>query len=214
MSGIIVIMKRQNGILRTPLNRIFYAPSHIAILRALIDSLEGMSGREVARQAGINHQSCTQAISRLEEIGILQRLGTGKTQLIRLNRENFLVKELLLPLLKKERMFLSRIKAEVKSQFSNNAISVIIFGSAARKEERPESDLDICIVVKNIKEKRNAQSIIDRISLRFFITLGIKVSSFIFTLHEARSRIKRKDPLFKSILSEGILLAGKQIRDL
>jgi predicted nucleotidyltransferase len=207
-------MKRQNGILRTPLNRIFYAPSHIAVLRALIDSLEGMSGREVARQAGINHQSCTQAISRLEEIGILQRLGTGKIQLIRLNRENFLVKELLLPLLKKERMFFSKIKAEIKSQFSNNAISVIIFGSAARKEEQPESDFDICIVVKNIKEKRKTQSIIDNILLRSFITFGIKVSSFVFTLHEAKSRIKKKDPLFKSILSEGIFLTGKQLRDL
>ncbi len=207
-------MKRQNGILRTPLNRIFYAPSHIAVLRALIDSLEGMSGREVARQAGINHQSCTQAISRLEEIGILQRLGTGKIHLIRLNRENFLVKELLLPLLKKERMFFSKIKAEIKSQFSNNAISVIIFGSAARKEEQPESDFDICIVVKNIKEKRKTQSIIDNILLRSFITFGIKVSSFVFTLHEAKSRIKKKDPLFKSILSEGIFLTGKQLRDL
>lgn len=207
-------MKRQNGILRTPLNRIFYAPSHIAVLRALIDSLEGMSGREVARQAGINHQSCAQAISRLEEVGILQRRGSGKTQLIRLNRENFLVKELLLPLLKKERMFFSRVKAVIKSQFSNNAISVIIFGSAARKEERPESDLDICIVVNDIKEKRKVQSIIDKISLSFFITLGIKLSSFIFTLHEAKSRIKKKDPLFKSILSEGILLTGKQLRDL
>lgn len=214
MSAIIDKMKRQNGILRAPLNRIFYAPSHVAVLRALMDSLEGMSGRELARQAGINHQSCTQAIARLEEIGVLQRRGTGKIQLIRLNRENFLVKELLLPLLKKERGFFSKIKEEIKSHFGNNAISVIIFGSAARKEERPESDLDICIIVKNIKEKRKTQNIIDKILLRLFVTLGIKLSSLVFTLYEAKSRIKKNDPLFKSIASDGILLIGKQLRDL
>jgi len=207
-------MKRQNGILRTPLNRIFHAPSHIAVLRALMDSLEGMSGREVARQAGINHQSCIQAITRLEEIGVLQRRGSGKTQLIGLNRENFLVKELLLPLLKKERMFFSNIKEEIKSHFGNNVISVIIFGSTARKEERPESDLDVCIIVKNIKEKRKTQNIIDKVLLRLFITLSIKLSSFVFTSYEAKSRIKKNDPLFKNIASDGILLIGKQLRDL
>lgn len=177
-------------------------------------SLEGMSGREVARQAGINHQSCTQAIARLEDIGVLQRHGAGRTQLIRLNRENFLVKELLLPLLKKEHVFFAAIKEEIKFYLKNNTISVVIFGSAARKEERPGSDLDVCIIVRDTKAKRKTQGIIDRITSKLFMTLSIKLSSFVFTINEAKSRIKANDPLFKSIASEGILLTGKQLRDL
>jgi len=207
-------MKRQRSILRTPLNSVFSAPSHIAVIRALMDSLEGMSGREVARQAGINHQSCTQAIARLEGIGVLQRHGAGRTQLIGLNRESFLVKELLMPLLKKERMFFATIKEEIKSYFKGKTISVIIFGSTARKEESPRSDLDVCIIVKDAKMKRKTQSIIDQITSKLFMTLSIKLSSFVFTLNEAKSRIKVSDPLFKSIASDGILLTGKQLKDL
>jgi hypothetical protein len=82
---------------------LFARPSQLPILRALQDSQEGMSGRAIAREAGINHQACAQALRHLESLGLVRRLGTGRTQLMRLNFSHHLVKELILPLLQKER---------------------------------------------------------------------------------------------------------------
>src|SRR5690348_100789 len=103
--------------LRYPLDRLFSRPSHIAILRALQDSREGMSGRAVARQARINHQACAMALRYLESMGLVQRQGAARTQLVRLSFDNHLVKELVLPVLKKERELLGHAQREIAHVF-------------------------------------------------------------------------------------------------
>ncbi len=64
-------MRPRTAAFRRPLDQVFAAPSHIAILRALLDSAEGMSGRQVARLAEVNHQACAVALGRLEELSVL-----------------------------------------------------------------------------------------------------------------------------------------------
>ena len=74
-------MRVRTQAFRRPLDQVFVAASHVAVCRALQDTAEGMSGRQVARQAGINHQTCAMALSRLEDLGIVRRQGPGQTQL-------------------------------------------------------------------------------------------------------------------------------------
>ena len=133
--------------LRYPLDRIFAASSHIPILRALQNSREGMSGRAIAREARIDHQSCAVAVGNLEALGILQRQGGGRTQLIRLNFENILVKNSLLPLLRQERELLMKAKQEIVETFKDDALAMTLFGSAARGHDAPGSDLDVLLLV-------------------------------------------------------------------
>src|SRR5471032_966633 len=108
--------------LRRPLRSLFSASSHIAILHALQDSREGMSGRGVARQAGINHQVCAVALRNLERMGALDRRGSGKTQLIRLNFRNYLVKEMILPLFRKERELFAAVRQDLSNTFKDLAL--------------------------------------------------------------------------------------------
>lgn len=88
-----------------PLDRVFYAPSHVALLRALKDSKEGMSGRALARAAGVNHQACCEALERLAQTGVVLRQEGGHTRLVRLDFNHPLVKEALLPLFRAEESF-------------------------------------------------------------------------------------------------------------
>ncbi len=60
-------------IIHRPLDHILSARSQIAVLRVLLDSAHGLTGREIARQAGMNHQACIEALSRLETLGLLRR---------------------------------------------------------------------------------------------------------------------------------------------
>jgi hypothetical protein len=52
------------------LDEVLAAWSHVAILRVLQDIAQGLTGREIARQAGISHQACDRALARLENLHI------------------------------------------------------------------------------------------------------------------------------------------------
>ena len=125
-------MRSRRQAFRQPLDQIFVAASHVAVCRALLDTAEGMSGRQLDRQAGINHQTCAVALSRLEEIGIVRRQGSGQTQLFQLNRENLLVRDLLIPLLKKEREAFPRVLRRVGELLAGRCRRALLFGSVAR----------------------------------------------------------------------------------
>jgi hypothetical protein len=72
------------GAFRRPLDQVFAVPSHLVILRAFLEAAEGVSGLQVARQAGVSHQTCAVTLGRLEELGLGRRQGSGQAQLFQL----------------------------------------------------------------------------------------------------------------------------------
>ena len=201
---------RTRSQLRYPLDRVFSSGIHIAILRALQDSREGMSGRAIARQAGINHQACAMALRNLESLGILRRQGTAKVQLIGLNFENDLIGELILPLLRKERDLLMRVRRDVADIFQKDTLAITLFGSVARKQDLPGSDLDVLLVVKG-SEKARVMDQATRASSACAKKYGVRLSPLVWTLREARQKVKMSDPLMRNILSEGIDLSRRKL---
>lgn len=191
---------RQASVLERPLNWVFSAPSHVAVLRALRDSREGMSGRAVARAAGVNHQACAAGLKRLESLGIIQRQGAGKTQLVRLNFNHFLVKEALLPLLRRERDLQAQIRELIRNELKTSALSATIFGSTARGEAEPGSDIDVLVLVraegqaKTLKKVHELAAVIrDR--------YGIRLSGLVLTPRMARAT--RYEALMQNIRHQG-----------
>ena len=106
-------MKRRKNIISRPLDIIFSVPSHVSVLRALRIVKEGLSGREVARRARINHQTAADALTRLESRGIVIRLGAGNNQLFTLNRENDLVRRVILPMFEAEQKQFSLMQKDL-----------------------------------------------------------------------------------------------------
>lgn len=198
--------------MRFPLDSLFSASSHIPILRTLQECREGMSGRAIAREARINHQTCAVAIKNLESLGILQRQGSGHTQLIRLNFENYLVNYSILPLLKQERELFKRIRNEIVISFKD-VLVITIFGSTARGQEKMGSDIDVLFVVHESKKNKILNKITDYTST-FIYRFGVRLSPIVLTVDEVKLRIKRSDPLLKNILSDGISLTPKKLQDL
>jgi predicted nucleotidyltransferase len=198
--------KRKNTFLR-PLDIVFSAPSHVAILRALKNVKEGFSGREVARRAGINHQTCADALVRLESRGVVLRLGAGKTQLFRLNLNSSLVRSVILPMLDAEQKQFSLMRAALGLIMNEKCVSGVLFGSTARGEETPESDFDIALIVE--KKNQHLPEVVRALIQEGNEKWGIRVSPIILTCSEFIKRAAREDPLVMDILNEGIVLYGK-----
>ncbi len=193
------------------LSSIFSSSSHIAVLRALQHYKVGISGREIARLSGLSPKSALYALSSLENIKIVTRVIGGRDHLFTLNRENYLVNNGILPILQIEDNFLPQLLSLIKQKLSKQCISIILFGSVARNEETPESDLDICFVVQNKKTQNNILHAVHNLQDRVFNVYGASLAPVYFTLDEFRKRASKNLPPVNSIISEGILISGKPI---
>ncbi len=194
------------------LSSIFSSSSHIAVLRALQYHKTGISGREIARLSGLSPKSALSALSSLENLKIVKRVIGGRDHLFTLNRENYLVKNGILPILQIENNYLPRLLSLIKQKLSKQCISIILYGSVARNDETPESDLDICFVLQNKKVQKNILSAIHDLQDRIFNEFGASLAPVYFTLDEFRKRASKNLPPVNSIIREGILISGKPIR--
>jgi predicted nucleotidyltransferase len=206
-------MASKKQFLSYPLNWVFSAPSNVALLRTLKDSAEGMSGRAAARRAGINHQACRQALDRLEVIGIIKRRGSGHTQLVSLNFEHVLVKEALLPLFRAEKAFQAMVRDAIRNALRKEARTATLFGSAARKEELPGSDVDLLLVAGGgRKDKLSGKAL--ELGTAFTAQYGIRLSPITYSTAEAKEKYRKGDPLMKNILLHGIDLLEEKLKDI
>lgn len=196
-----------------PLDWLFAAPSHIGVLRAIKDAPEGMSGRAVARAAGLNHEACRMALVRLETLGVVTRILTDRTQLVRLNRANELVNRGLLPLFRTESELKEEVYSLIRRTFRGRAKAVTVFGSVARGEERPESDMDLLIVIVG----RDDEAVHDRaFDLRAEVLrrYGIEISPLLVTLRHARAKARAGNILYADIAAHGFDLLDERFKDL
>jgi predicted nucleotidyltransferase len=196
------------------MDSVFATWSHVAALRTLQDSAQGLSGREIARLSGMNHRSCLKALTTLEELGIVIRQRGGRDHLFSLNRDHMLVEQGIAPLLTLERMVIRDFADFLSRQLGKLAESIILFGSVARKEETPVSDVDICVIVRTRLEKDKAQSIIHDIAGKVQKRYGARISPLLLTLREFSSKARREEPPIREIIKEGVILRGRSIKEL
>ncbi|MGA2623863.1 MAG: nucleotidyltransferase domain-containing protein [Bacteroidota bacterium] len=104
------------------------------------------------------------------------------------------------------------IKTFLSANLGSPAVSAVLFGSVARGEETPMSDLDMCCIVKKEKQKEIVRERLDAVSSELYRKFGVKVAPVYFTVEELQK--KSKSSLVKSILSHGIVIAGKNPKDL
>jgi len=196
------------------LDEVFFRWSNLAVLRALEKYAIGISGREVARVAGITAKNCFIALTDFENIGIVNRVRGGRDHLFTLNREHFLVSDAILPLLKVESEYYDTIAAYIKNNLRKKSISLIIFGSVARKEETVTSDLDLCIVNENMKQKQEVEEIVFDIGFNAYKKYGISLSSIYFTKKEFARRAHLNKAPVNNIVKEGKVISGLSIKEL
>ena len=203
------LLSRQDvGALRRPLNVVFGAPSHVAILRALAPRAAGATGGEIARLAGVTPQAVLDALTRLEALGIVSRLPMGRGYLFRLNRDHELVKGGILPLLEEEARFGVRLREVLKKVFGRDVVTGLIYGSTGRGEERPESDLDVCLIVRGSKDKEKVLERSAGLAGEIRRGFGLRLSPIAFTVAEFARGLKGGKALMKNIAKDGERFVG------
>lgn len=189
------------------LESIFGSPAKVRILRTLFNSPQPLSGRQVGELSGLTHKGAIQALKSLVELGAVRQRRVGKAYQYSFSKGNIFVEKIINPCIKAEAGLLDDLKREIAAHFGKDAISVILYGSLARGEEKKGSDIDVIAVVKDEKKKAGiegkAESAVPYFNERFNGLLSLHC----FTLDEFRAR--RNLSMIKSVIREGIVLSGK-----
>jgi predicted nucleotidyltransferase len=191
-----------------PMQEIFGAPSHIAILRVLNQITQGISGRELARRAAINDRTCRLALGRLEQLGLVENLGTGKIKLFRLNRKNYFAKTVLPSLFVGEVSFLGSLIEKLQEALIDKCKWACIYGSVAKKMDVEFSDLDMLIIVKDEKEIENLQDKMTELISSIISGFGLSLSPVILTDFQWRKG-KQFQELKKNVIQDHIPIVGQ-----
>jgi predicted nucleotidyltransferase len=89
-----------------------------------------------------------------------------------------------------------------------------VFGSVARREETPDSDLDICLIVPSSRDKERARARAHQLAPSVWKKFGAQLSPVILTKEEFRRRHAKKDPLVEDLFAEAEWFVGDHARGL
>jgi predicted nucleotidyltransferase len=178
------------------------------------NSLVGLSGREISRMAGISPKTCLETLTTLENLGLVNRIRGGRDHLFSFNRNNYLVKKLIFPLLDAESGYRESIFKRISTVLVRYSVGVYLFGSVARGEETIESDFDICILYKNETSKIRLEYLVSRLIPLMYKNYGINIAPFYLSVNDFVDRAQHNKSPVPEIIKDGIVISGIQIKRL
>lgn len=158
-----------------------------------------MSEREIASILKVSHMSINRTMRELADMNFVNFVNAGKAHLWRVNLKSYAFK-VFSELLKKDP--LNDLKEVILENLPKTLVKkAILFGSIAKGSEKTNSDIDVCFLVKNEKDKGKLEFSIDKLSNICLEAYGNRFSTYILTEQEMK---KKKGLRIISEINKGI----------
>ena len=198
--------------IRKVLESIFGSPAKIRILRVLFKSPQPLSGRQIGELSGLTHRGAIHALESLVEIGAVKQRRAGQAYQYSLLKDSIFVERIVIPCIRAETSLFDDLKMDITTHFGKDTMSLVLYGSLARGEERNGSDIDVIAVVKDKRKKREVEENTASKAPYFRVRFNGILSLHCFTLNEIKGR--KTLSFIKSVMKEGIVLSGKSLGEL
>ena len=160
--------------------------------------------RELANFLGLSHAGVRKALADLEKVNVIAMRTVGKSYTVRFNAASYAAR-IIEEIFKLEGGTLEELKRALKKGLDiPEVVSAALFGSVARGEETPLSDVDL-LVVTNYREK--LEEVISHLQRGVALRFGNTLTPYY--LSEEEFEEKKDTPLVKQILKNHILVCGK-----
>jgi len=93
-------------------------------------------------------------------------------------------------------------------------LSATLYGSVVRGDEKPDSDIDIYLVLRRESDRGKAEALVSELNRTVLALFGNRLSPMVKTLEEARRAYRGRRSLELAVESEGKLLTGLALREL
>lgn len=193
------------------LDNILGSTIKIRLLRVLSKNTGVFTGRELARVVGYSHTHTNSTLAELEMSGLVIKRHVGNSNTYSLNQDNLLVSRIIVPAFRVEERLLQDLANRFYNGLGEDLVSVILYGSVARGEEGPGSDIDIVLVVKDEVDLNRIDEKVSEISLESAIAFGCLVSPVLVTESEYADKQRSKSSFWRFVVEEGVgLTPAKQ----
>ena len=186
-----------------------------AVLTVLAGSTKPRTGREVARSAGRSQAAAQAVLSRLVDQGLVLMEVAGPARLYTLNRDHVAAPPIA-ELANLRSVFFRRLSDEVFQSWRPRPLHVSVFGSTARGDGGPDSDIDIFLVRPSSvdEDDRKWQEQVEALAHNVFLWTGNHAG--ISEVSEGDlERLRRERPaIVASLRADAVDIQGKPLRAL
>ncbi len=181
----------------------------LKMVKFLLNHEASMSEREIASVLKISHMSVNRTMQELAAMNFVQYSRVGKAHLWRVNRNSYahgslkqLVEALKIvsdPVAELKKIILSCLPVSLVKK-------IILFGSIAQNKGKPNSDIDLFILVKNANDQKKIEESIEQLSTQCLEVFGNRLSPYILT----EGQLKQKKNLKIIVeINQGIVIYPK-----
>jgi predicted nucleotidyltransferase len=189
-------------------------PHGLRLLRVLLGGGPPMTGRALARVTGISQSTAHRALTRLRDAGLVVAERTPPAVVYRANAEH-LAMPALVALIRLEELLRARF-AEHVAGWRRRPESMVLYGSVARGQATPASDIDVLAVRPDGIEpdEETWQGQIAELSDRVLRWTGRRASVIDMSATEATEGLAAREPYLVEADRDGWLIAGRALHEL
>ncbi len=176
----------------------------LKIIKFLLTHEAAMSEREIASILKISHMGINRTMRELAELNLVHYTVVGKAHLWKVNRNSFAYKmfdqliqnaeSLIDPLIELKQIILKNLPMKFVER-------VVIFGSISSNSEKPNSDIDVFILVKTSQHLVKVENSMDKLSNQCLEIFGNRFSPYILTKQQLN---QKKNLKIISAVNKGI----------
>lgn len=194
--------------LRRPLDDILSSPAKIAVLRAVLRVGSPLSGREIARRAGVVYNPAYNALQALVASGVLSKQDHGRVTTYSLRDPHSPLIAGLRELFDREETRTSAAVAELAEALPGIR-AIVLFGSEARGQAKPGSDTDLLFIIDHLNAETTER--IQEACLGLAERYGLALSWHLADLEQVRDWDATDEQFWRNVLSDGIWLHGDSL---
>ena len=196
---------RPQSYLRYPLTSILGSAGNVRVLRAIVADPSPQSAPQLAEVAGLTPQGVRLILDALARQRLLLAHGAGRARLYTLNRSHPFAGAIV-ALFEGERRRWDALLESIRQVLARHGDAVSaawLYGSVARGEDSPGSDLDIAVLVRS-------QAVADRLRedlMPIEDKQGLRISLTALTPKELAA-LPEDDPWWSDVMRDGRVLKG------
>ena len=192
-----------------PLDHLLGTPALVRVARVLTSHERGLAIPDLARRARLALPSTREAVRRLAEAGFVDVIGAGRSSICAVRPEHPMAAPVA-AIFAAERAqadaLLDGLRAAAASQCPS-PVALWLYGSVARGEDRPTSDIDLAFVVDGVDATAPTERFRDAAAAAV-PAHATRLSIIGLTVADAARLAHGGAPIWRELALEAVVLAG------
>lgn len=180
----------------------------IKVLKSLYFSNKGVTGREIATVVGYSPQAVLNVLKILERLNLITTQQIGRAISYQIQSKHWLITDVFVPMWHKIDSWKECLAETYIDNLKYKPLSIIMFGSYAKGEEKEGSDIDLFFIYKDsFKDKKVLEDILNLNSV-VFEKFGIHPSCKVGIISDFKKEVKKGEGLMRTIYRDGKSIFG------